>query len=74
MPAREWKDQDEIQKKKILKILRENKTPYMNIQQIAKKTGMYRDTASKYITILVKEKKITSLKMGQWDIYTIKRK
>jgi len=74
MPERESKDQHEIQKKKILKALRENKIPIMNIQQIADKTGMYRDTVSKYITILVKEKRVTSLKMGQWDIYSIKRK
>jgi len=72
MPAREWKDQDEIQKKKILKVLRESKLPYMNIQQISDKANMNPATVSKYISTL--KKKIETLNTGRWDIYRIKRK
>ncbi len=74
MPAREWKDQDEIQKKKILKALRDSKLPYLNIQQIADETGLFRDTVAKYIPMLVKEKKVETLNTGRWNIYKIKRK
>ena len=54
MPTRKWENQDEIQKKKILKALRDSKLPYLNIQQIADESGIFRHTVSKYITILVK--------------------
>lgn len=74
MPTRKWKDQDEIQKKKILKALRQSKLPYLNVQQIADESGIFRHTVSKYITILVKQKKIETLSTGRWDIYRIKRK
>ena len=72
MPAREWKNQDEIQK--ILKVLRESKLPYTNIQQISDEANMHHATISKYITILVKEKKIETLNTGRWSIYKIRRK
>ena len=74
MPARKWKDQDGIQKKKILKALRDSKLPYLNIQQIADESGIFRDTVAKYIPTLVKGKKIETLNTGRWDIYKIKRK
>ncbi len=74
MPAREWKNQDEIQTKKILKVLRQTKLPYMNIQQIADDADMHRDTVAKHLPILVKKKKIETLNTGRWDIYKIKRK
>ena len=45
---------DEVQKKKILKALRQSKLPYLNVQQIADESGIFRHTVSKYITILVK--------------------
>ena len=72
MPAREWKDQDEIQKKKILEVLRESKLPYMNIQQISDKANMNPATVSKYISTL--KNKVETLNTGRWDIYKIKRK
>ena len=75
MPAgRPWKDQDETQKKMILKALRESKAPFMNITQIAYETSMHRLTVAKYISKLKKEKKITTQKVGQWVVVKIKRK
>ena len=74
MPTRKWENQDEIQKKKILKALRDSKLPYLNIQQIADESDIHRLTVAKYIPILVKEKKIETLNTGRWNIYKIKRK
>ena len=71
MPVgRPWKDQDDIQKKKILKAIRESKDPFMNITQIADETGIYRNTVAKYISKLKKEKKITTQKIGDVHILT----
>lgn len=74
MPARKWENQDEIQKKKILKALRESKLPYLTIQQIADEADMHRLTVAKYVPILSNQKKIETLNTGRWEIYRIKRK
>ena len=74
MPAREWKDQDEIQTKRILKVIKSNKIPYMNIAQISEKTDLNRHTVRKYLTLLVKKRKVLKWEVGSWTIYQIKRK
>lgn len=73
MPARKWENQDEIQKDKILKVLKENrKLEYLTIKQIADLSGLHRNTVTKYMPDLEKRGKIASLKVGRWYIYKIK--
>lgn len=73
MPARKWENQDEIQKNKILKALKENKKlDYLNIQQIARYANLDRNTVARYVPDLEKEGKIASLMVGKWYIYKIK--
>jgi len=74
MPARKWENQDEIQKEKILKVLRKTKQPFMSTQTIAKKTDLHRHTTTKYLKFLVKRGKVTVVRVGRADIYQIKRK
>lgn len=74
MPARKWKDQDKIQKSKIIEALRESYPDPLSITQIAEKTGVFRHTTSKYIAELVKEKKITKIEIGRWDVFRINKK
>lgn len=73
MPARKWENQDEIQKSKILKVLKENrKMEYLSIKQISDLSKMHRNTVTKYMPDLEKRRKIASLKVGRWYIYKIK--
>lgn len=74
MPAREWKDQDKIQKQKILKVLRDSYPDSLNMMEIAEKAGMSRNTAPKYLSALVKEKKIVARTVSRWEVYRIKKK
>ncbi|HXG13569.1 MAG TPA: winged helix-turn-helix domain-containing protein [Candidatus Nitrosotenuis sp.] len=73
MAARKWENQDDIQKMKILKVLKENKKmEYLSIKQIADLSNTHRNTVTKYIPDLEKAGKIASLKVGRWYIYRIK--
>ena len=74
MPARKWENQDEIQKKKILKALRKSYPDSLTIQEIADKAEISRNTVPNYMPDLVKKKKVVARKVSRWEVYRIKRK
>ena len=71
MPARKWTDQDNIQKEKILKVLKESKVP-LTLTKIANKSGLYRQTVAKYLPKMKKQVEI--IDAGRWELYKIKKK
>lgn len=69
--GRKWTNQDEIQKKKIIKVLKESKVP-LTLTKIADKSGLYRQTVAKYLPKM--KKQIETIDAGRWELYKIKRK